>query len=274
MPSRICPALCAVALIGSGGAAALASNITIAEPSFDRWNYPFNPSGATEFASVFSDGGFQPFFDLRDAQFLNTYITAGDITPGLGAGSYTVSSAILRATIADANGYILGGTGGTSPLELFASNFRGGFDALSYGENGPFGPSQFTPGTRNAFAADALGNDVSNNPGAIPLAIGTVAGKSVGDALANGDIVEFALNLADPQVHTLLAGGLNAGVVSFSITTLEAADETGGGAYPRFATQENQVYSGVSLDLVAEIPAPGALGVLGVAGVMGIRRRR
>src|SRR5690606_37444525 len=106
------------------------------------------------------------------------------------------------------------------------------------------------------FASDALGNDVSNNAGAVPLARGAVAGKSAGDALANGDVVEFVLNTADPAVQALLAGGLDAGVVSFSITTLEAADETGGGAYPRFATKENTAFSGVGLDLVVEVPAP------------------
>ena len=274
MHSRICSALFGAGVIGIAGAAALATNITIAQPDFDRWNYPFNPSGGTELASVYSDGGFQPFFDLRDAQFLNTYITSDDIAAGQGAGNYIVTSAIVRATIADANGYILGGTGGTSPLELFATSFRNGFDALSYGENGSFGPNQFTPGVRNAFASDALGNDVSNNAGAVPLALGAVAGKSAGDALASGDIVEFVLNTADPAVQALLAGGLNAGVVSFSITTLEAADETGGGAYPRFATKENTAFSGVSLEIIAEVPAPGAIGAFCLGGVAAVRRRR
>lgn len=274
MPSRICSALFGAAFIGLAGASALATNIAIGSPDFDRWNYPFNPSGATETASIYSDGGFQPFFDLRDAQFLNTYITSDDIAAGQGAGNYIVSSAVLRATIANANGYILGGTGGTSPLELFSTSFRNGFDALSYGENGPYGPNQFDPGVRNAFAADALGNDVSNNAAAVPLALGAVAGKGVGDPLADGDIVEFVLDVSDPAVQAMLAGGLNAGVVSFSITTLEAADETGGGAYPRFATKENTALSGVGLDLVVEVPAPGAIGVFCLGGVVAARRRR
>ena len=142
-----------------------------------------------------------------------------------------------------------------------------------YGENAPFGPDQFTPGTRNAFAADALGNDVSNNAAATALALGTIAGKGTGDAVANGDVVEFVLNVADPNVQAMLAGGLDGGILSFSITCLEAADATGGGAYPRFATKENTAFSGVSLDLTV-VPSPGALGVLGLAGLGVLRRRR
>jgi len=247
--------------------------VSIAEPDIDRWNYPFSPGGATTTASTFSDGGFQPFFDLRDGQFLNTYLTADDIAPGQGSSNYIITSAVVRATIASANGYIVGGTGGTSPMELFATNFRNGYDVFTYDESAPFGPSQFTPGTRNAFAADALGNDVSNNAIAVALALGTIAGKSTGQAVADGDVVEFALNVADPQVQDLLASGLNSGALSFSITCLEVATETGGGTYPRFATRENATYAGVSLDLTV-IPAPGVLGVLGLAGVSVARRRR
>jgi hypothetical protein len=66
---------------------------------------------------------------------------------------------------------------------------------------------------------------------------------------------------------------LDAGALSFSVTTLEAADSTGGGAYPRFATRENTAYSGVSVELVV-VPAPGALAALGVMGAMVVRRRR
>lgn len=271
--SFVLRAVMAAVVVGSSVSMAFGVGISIAEPDFDRWNYPFSPGGATTTASVFSDGGFQPFFDLRDGQFLNTFVTSDDIAGGQGAGSYVVTSAVVRATIAVANGYIVGGTGGASPLELFATGFRNGFDALSYGENGAFGPSQFAPGTRNAFASDALGNDVSNNAGATAIALGTIAGKNAGDAVANGDVVEFVLNIADPSVQSMLAGGLNGGVLSFSLTCLEVATDTGGGTYPRFATRENGTYSGVSLDLTV-IPSPGALGVMMVAGVGVMRRRR
>jgi hypothetical protein len=263
---------CAVALASSVSMASGAV-VSIGEPDFDRWNYPFAPNGFTGTASVFSDGGFQPFFDLRDGQFTNTYFTGDDIAAGQGAASYVVTSAIVRATIANANGYILGGTNGTSPIELFSTGFRNGFDAFTFTEGASFGPDQFTPGTRNAFAADALGADASNNAGAAALAIGTIAGKGLGDAAADGDVVEFVLDVSNPVVQALLAGGLDAGVLSFSVTTLEAADSTGGGAYPRFATRENTAYSGVSVELVV-VPAPGALAALGVMGAMVVRRRR
>ncbi len=273
MPVTAMRAIVCACVLGSSASMACASLVSIASPDYDRWNYPFSPGGTTTTASTFSDGGFAMFFDLRDGQFSNTYLTNDDIAAGQGVGNYQVTSAIVRARIADPNGYVLGGTGGTSPLELWSTGFRNGFNAFSYDNAAPFGPDQFTPGTRNAFAADALGNDVSNDAMATPLAIGTIAGKGAGDAAAAGDVVEFLLNIADPQVQAMLAGGLNDGALSFSITCLEAADATGGGAYPRFATSENTAFMATSVDLEV-IPAPGVMGVFGIAGVAVVRRRR
>lgn len=274
MTSFISRGALAAVVVGSSAVSVLGANISISEPDYDRWNYAFAGAPATSTtASTFSDGGFQPFFDLRDSQFTNTYLTNDDIAAGQGYGGYYVTSAVIRATIASANGYILGGTGGTAPLELWRTGFRNGYNAFTFDNSAPNTADAFTPGTRNAFAADALGNDVSNNAGATPLAVGTIAGKGIGDPVANGDVVEFVLNISDPQVQTWLRLGLDAGALSFSVAALEAATQSGGGTYPRFATLENATYSGMSVDLVV-IPAPGAMTLLGVAGLAVIRRRR
>ena len=281
--TRFMAGAAAAALAGAAApiASAAPQTVNFPQPDFDRWNYPFNDDPATrgtrDFASVFSDGGFPTAFDLRDAQFVTTFVTSGDVTPGRPATDYVITGATVTATVKDPNGAVLGGTGGNNPVELFATGFRNGFNALAYGETAPYTvlPSVFPPGVRNAFAADASGADASNNPGATPLALGDVAGLNQGDALSAGDLVEFDLDLSGAGLTALLQNGLSAGVLSFSLTSLEPADQTGAGAFPRFATKETDGFAAPTLTLEVEvIPAPGVLAAAPIAAAGRLRRRR
>jgi hypothetical protein len=269
-------ATAAAALTAASSASAFVVDHTYAEPTFDRWNYPFNGTpGVRTTASTFSDGGFPGAFDLRDGQFLNSFATAAQFAPGQGPANYVVTSASLTATVAFANGYVVGGTGGAAPVELFGTGFRNGLNAFAYGEIAPFAFADVTlPGVRNAFAADASGADASNNPAAAPFALGSIAGKTTGDAVADGDVFEFALDVSDPGVLAYLQGGLNAGILSFSLTSLEVADPSGGGVFPIFGTKEGTA-GNVTLSLTVDIvPAPGAVAALALAGLTAARRRR
>lgn len=265
--------------LGAGlivAATSAALGATYAQPTFDRWNYGFNGTPGTKtYAPTFSDGGYPDAFDLRDGQFLNSFVTSGDFAAGQGAGNYTVTSASLTATIIATTGYVYGGTGNAAPVELFGTGFRNGYTASSFGETGPYtdAGSVFPPGVRNAYAADATGADASNNAGATPFALGSIAGKNAGDAIVMGDVYTFSLDVNDPLIQAYLAGGLNDGILSFSLTCLEAAAPDGSGPYPAFATKESG-FAAVTLDITADvIPTPGA-GVLGFAGLGLITRRR
>ncbi len=268
---------CAVLALAAGQASAMVVDHDYTQPNFDRWNYAFNATPGTRAqAPVFSDGGAPGVFDLRDGQFLNSFITAGEFTPGLGPANYVVTSAKLSATIDTANGYVIDGTGGVNPIELFGTGFRNGLNAFAYGETGPYAFADPTlPGVRNAYASDLAGVDVSNNPAATPFALGSVAGKTTGDAVADGDVFEFDLDVNNPGLLAYLQGGLNSGILSFSITSLEAADPGGaGGAFPIFGTKEGMVGAATLSLTVDVVPAPGAATLLGLAGLAATRRRR
>ena len=275
MLSSITRAGLAAGVIVAAGSSTFGASYS--QPTFDRWNYGFNGTPGTRTnAPTFSDGGYPDAFDLRDGQFLNSFVTSAEFMPGKGVGNYLITSATLTATILAPTGYVYGGTGGVGPVELFGTGFRNGYTATSFGETGPYtdAPSVFPPGVRNAYAADLNGLDASNNAAASVFALGTVAGKNLGDPILAGDVFTFSLDLGNPQIMAYLASGLNGGILSFSLASLEAAAPDGSGPYPVFATKESGV-AAVTLDITADVvPAPGVASLLALGGIGMIGRRR
>lgn len=254
-----------------------------AAPTFDRWNYPFNFTvGFRPAASTFSSGFVPGQFDDRDAQFLNSFITAGDITPGQGASNYIITSATASATITGGefsydNVYNEGAS-----IDLFGTGFRGGLNAFAYGDDFAWGFGDPTSeDIRNAYATDNSGGtlrDVSNNQRdgftPAPFAVGNIIGETPGTTvIGSGQTIEFALDLNNADVVSYLQDSLNSGIVSLSITSLHPADQTGQGMFPVFSTNEGG--SPVSLQLeVKIIPAPASAAMLGLSGLIAMRRRR
>ena len=255
------------------------------QPTFDRWNYPFNfEPGTRTVATTFSSesDAFPPsFFDDRDGQFLNSFVTAGDYAPGRGSANYLISNATVTATI-------VGGTfeydtvrrNGAS-IELFGTGFRGGLNAFAYGESFAWGFGDPTAeDIRNAYATDAAGGsrrDVSNElrDGFVssPFAIGQIAGATPGTVVGAGQTITFDLDLSNPDVVAYLQDSLNQGIASFTISSLHLVTQGDASNAPAFSTKEGGF--GATFSITAEIvPAPATLALLGTAGLAGLRRRR
>jgi hypothetical protein len=135
------------------------------------------------------------------------------------------------------------------PVECFAVGFRNGFTAQTFAENTPFAPagtSGLLPGVRNAFAAgfDAQGAliDVSQNPRqrfqAQPAAIGTITGLQPGSLVPGGSIMRFELDVAQPALQAYLQGGVSAGRILLSVSSLTQVVQ-GAGPFPSFIAKEH-----------------------------------
>lgn len=298
-----------VAGLATGASGQISASYT--QPTFDRWNYPFNvtvPAGSEPAASSFGSGFIPGQFDDRDGQFLTSWVTAADIAPGLGAANYVITRAVMTATTLpnDADliaydptldatetyrepfqpGFIPDSDAGR-PVELFGTGFRNGFNAFAYGEAGPWGfASPLDEGVRNAYAAgfDAGGAlvDVSNSVRdgftPVPFAIGTLDGVAPGEPVPASALFSFHLDVGNPLVQAYLASSLDSGILSLSIASLHPAAQPGGPpmvTYPRFRTKESPFGSAPTLLLeVTIIPAPGVGGLGLVAAGLAARRRR
>lgn len=286
---------------------------TFAAPSLDRWNYPFNASpGTRESASTFGAVGTAGGFDDRDAQTILGFQTAGQVPAGLGAGSYRINALTVTATqINVPGGYAYDPTYDSiqtygdapavadadagRPVELYGVGFRNGFARLGYGadasppafrEGTAFAPGNPTAeGVRNAFAlgfdAAGVGRDVSNNVSggfeSNPWAVGQTA-LAPGAAVPADTTFTFALDVADPAVAAYLAGGLDAGSLGFTLSSLHPATFGGAVQYPQFYLRENNNTAAarpatLTVDFTV-VPEPASLGLLGLAGLATLSRRR
>jgi len=300
-----------IALVVALATPALAQTVSYNAPTWDRWNYPFNGAvGTRDVANTFGSGFVPGLFDDRDAQFLNTFITAGDITPGLGASSYVITSARFTVTLDPRFANIIAydptydafGTyreafepGFTPdldagrPVELYATGFRNGLNAFAYGDDMAFAFADPTlEGVRNAYAAqpDANGDlfDVSNNIrdgfDTSPLAIGLVDGLNPGELVGGNATFVFDINVADAGVQAWLASSLDFGAIALTVSSLHPATEPGGGGgvtYPGFMTNESFFpdAQAATLEITYEIvPSPATLALFGgLAGIITRRRR-
>jgi hypothetical protein len=274
-------------------------------PTFDRWNYPFASTPGVEasapaFASPFVPG----LFDDRDGQFLVSFITSDRVAPGMGASNYVITSARVTATTSNNLGWFYDPTpdpwqSSVPPfdpewvpdldpgraVELLGTGFRNGFDALSFGETGPYSfADPLLEDVRNAYGAahDAGGTliDVSNSVrdryDAALFAIGLTDGVLPGEEVPANTTFTFDLNLDDALVVSYLQAALDAGIASFTIASLEVAMQGGPVNYPVWHTKENTV-GGLAATLsltVTIIPPPAGWLLAGVGGLMCVRRRR
>ncbi len=279
MKRRILLTLCALAF--ACVAQSQPFTVNYAQPSLDRWMYPFNASpGARPTAPVFGTLGDDAGVDSRHGQFLLGFDVDGDIVPGLGATNYLIRRATLTATISRDKAFRFDPTFDAfttffptndpaftldadigRPIELFGADFRNGFTTETFAEDGPFGSS--ASGRRNAFAAGYSTNgtlvDVGNNVGKTnaafptfevhPFAIGQAVGVAPGDLVPFGTTIRFELNLADPFLRQYLQDGCDSGRLRFTITGLHTSEFGGTPAWPEFYTRDSVLGTPPTLEI-------------------------
>lgn len=265
----------------AGAAQAQPFTANHAQPSLDRWMYPFNAApGFRPTAPVFGTLGDDAGVDSRHAQFLLGFDAEGGITTGLGATNYVIRRATLTATISRDRAFRFDPTfdafntffptndpaftpdaDAGRPVELFGAGFRSGFTAETFAEDGPFGSP--ASGGRSVFAAGYSTNgtlvDVGNSVGktnaafptfeAHPFAIGQAVGVTPGDLVPSGTTIRFDLNLADPFVRQYLQEGCDSGRLRFTITGLHTSEFGGVPAWPEFHTRDSVLGTPPTLEI-------------------------
>ena len=240
-------------------------------PALDRWNYPFaNDPGGNHYAAIFASlasTGFDPQFDNRDGQMNIGFDTAAlGVPPELGANAYTVVTAKVLLTVESDQTFRYDPTPDPfqiwvpakhaqnepdedlgHPVEVFGTGFRFGESASTYSESEPFSPlGSFGKGIRTAYPLSYVNGDcvdVSNNVDElfdpVPFAIGAATAVSPGELVPAGTVFEFAINVADADVHRYLRRALDEGSLIFTIASIFPAEQQQTGTYPRFYTKEN-----------------------------------
>lgn len=276
-------------------------------PSLDKWMYPFEfgMGGSRAVAPTFAS--FDPRFDTRDAEFLIGWQTQSIVPTNAAPSRYLLRRVRLELTVGrdlvnNATGervtFLYDPTFDSyrthlppthpdhqadadegRPVEVFGVGFRGGFDAVTYLEDSPFGvvgaftSNTISVGTRNAFSAvfDAQGQwrDVANHVGqtnaswtlppfeARPWAVGRTVGVNPGASVPVGSVFTFDLDLSDPWVAGHLARSLASGRLSLMVSSLSPARQVtpggtglgGTGAYPQWSTREDNLFPGPVLEV-------------------------
>jgi hypothetical protein len=251
-------------------------------PSLDRWMYPFNMTpGTRPTISTFGSTPGAPEFDSRDGQMLVAFATGAQVPPGLGAGQYTVTRAVLTVQVATDLAFQYDSTsdpwqcflGANDPnfqadpdpgqaVECYGVGFRNGWSTASFLENSPYAPvgtNPLSPAVRNAFAADVPGpgvlRDVSRNPregfDPIPFGVGTIDGLAGGDRVPAGSVMRFELAVSNPGVQQYLREALDGGRLMLALSSLTFVEQQAG-EFPTFYAKEN-VLVGLGLAQPAQL---------------------
>ena len=190
-----------LALAGGGLGRVEAGDFRLApaQPTLDRWMYPFNfQPGGRPVAPTY--GSFDPRFDTRDAEFLLGWDTAGVLATNAGPARYLIRRVRVTLTsvapptgsgilpfvydptydsyvtyfATNEPGYVADSDLGR-PIELYGVGFRNGFTTATFAEDsffgvlGPIAGETISIGTRNAYAmnfdTNGLPIDIANHVG-------------------------------------------------------------------------------------------------------------
>ena len=241
-------------------------------PAIERWMYPNNTDPCDRVAgSTFAVLGDASGVDTRFAQHLVGWDTAASIPTNQAPARYLIRHCKLTFTINRGNLFAydptpddyrtyfptnnparLPDTDTGTPMELFGTGYRNGYETNGFSQCAPFGSS--APGQRNAYASGWSTNgtlvDVSNNVGktnalllpfpAWPFAMGQTTNVAPGQPVPAGAKITFDLNLADPFVVTYLQRALNHGQVRFTLSSLHiSGGQFSQPNYPDFVTHFN-----------------------------------
>ncbi len=253
-------------------------DVDLAEPTLDRWFYPFNGNnGFRTVASIFGavtdpEEGFDPDFDNRDGQMLIGFDTSGVVPAGLGPEAYTISQASVMVTVQSDLTFEYDPTADpyTSwlpsldpdftadpdpgrPLELFGVGFRCDFTASTIPEDGPFcdNCNCFPPNpcreVRCLYPIDFIGacelRDVSNNVDSafdpVPFGVATTGALLPGESVPADTVLTFELDVANPCVQQYLAQSLDEGMLDVLLASIFLAAKQQEGTFPKIYCTEH-----------------------------------
>jgi len=272
-----------IGVLGAAGLVALASlasvahgervTVSYAQPSLDRYMYPFTFSFGAEAQSLVFGAILQPGFDDRDAQMLVGFNTAAHVPTGFPLSFYKIRSVQVKVYVSVNNQFVFDPTwdsvrtlfntndpqyqadqDGGKPVELFPLAYRGPATLANFVESYAFGPQpQPIPASRYAFAAtvddNGVATDVSRQVNdrleAYPASIAYCDPPvSAGAKVPVDTAMVMDVNLCVTGVRSYIQRSLAAGKLNWSITSLQPATGgpgggTGEATYPGFYTKEN-----------------------------------
>ena len=243
--------------------------------SEDRWTYPRNSTpGKRNLAPVFGfvSGEGESRFAQRYGQMIVAFDTISKVPLGLHYSQYKIKSATVKATVALDEQFLYDGTPDdyskyngiddtVSPVELFGTGFRNGFDSLTWDETSPLS-ARNNDGGNNAYSlgfSDGQPTDVDYYQFASPhnasaFAIGQIDGLEQGELVPEDSEFEFSINVDDVNIQRYIAESLSKGKVFFTLSQiLYAKTENGGKGYPDLYTKDHILGESPTLELEFEI---------------------
>jgi len=252
--------------------------VDFAQPTLDRWMYPFNfTPGTRSSMSTFAALG-SPDFDNRDGQVLIGFDTIGLIPTGEGPNRYRIDRAVVRIGIdqdrairydptydpfvtylnADDPEFVPDADAGRS-IELYGVGYRNDFTAETFLETSPFANTDATyRGTRNVFPTDFIEGqrmDISNNVDQrfdpTPFAVGQMD-LEPGALVPFDTDVTFTIDLENPDAVAYLQESLDEGRLRLAINSLHPAVQQGG-VFASFLSKEALFGSELAARLELEV---------------------
>ena len=243
--------------------------------SEDRWTYPRNSTpGKRNLAPVFGfvSGEGDARVAQRYGQMIVAFDTISKVPLGLHYSQYKIKSATVKATVALDEQFLYDGTPDdyskyngvddtVSPVELFGTGFRNGFDSSTWNEASPLSAAN-DDGSNNAYSlgfSDGQATDVdyyqfASPHNASPFAIGKIDGVSQDELVPEDSEFEFSINVDDANIQRYIAESLSKGKVFFTLSQiLYAKTQNGGKGYPDLYTKDHILGESPALKLEFEI---------------------
>ena len=260
--------------------------------SEDRWTYPRNSTpGKRNLAPVFGfvSGEGDARVAQRYGQMIVAFDTISKVPLGLHYSQYKIKSATVKATVALDEQFLYDGTPDdyskyngvddtVSPVELFGTGFRNGFDSSTWNEASPMS-ARNDDGSNNAYSlgfSEGQATDVDYYRFASPhnasaFAIGQIDGVEQGELVPEDSVFEFSINIDDENIQRYIAESLSKGKVFFTLSQiLYAKTQNNGKGYPDLYTKDHILGESPTLELEFEIvPAQLAPAVLSITRNIG-----
>jgi len=248
--------------------------VAIDNPSDDRWTYPRNSTpGKRTLAPLFGylTGEGDDLRAIRYGQMVLGYDTSGVIPVGLNREQYKIKSVTIQATVAFDEQFEYDGTRDNyslyngvddtaSPVELFGTGFRNGYDGLNWDETRPLnedgaeGNNIYSIGFEGGTAIDVDTFSFSKPHSAKPFAIGTIEGLEQGELVPEDSVFRFNLDVENSAVSNYIAEGLVNGKLYFTLSQILYEElEEGGKGYPDIYTKDHILGEGASMMIEYEL---------------------